>query len=266
MRLLSPRETRPPFVCAACGARRVSFHARCAECGRWNTYHRADRQPGAAARGPAGAVNLGSPDAAPPRLQTGIPWLDRLLGGGFVAGCSVLLYGAPGSGKSTLAAQAAWWAAARAKRPALYVSGEEGLVQVRERVLRLGLNPAWLYFNHPAELTTVQRDLLAIKPSLLVLDSVQKLDLAGAGGEQTRVRRAFVALLALLRELRVPGLLLSQVNAAGAPSGGRIFTHDPDVVLALAEFDGKRSLCVEKNRFGPVAAASLSMTAAGLEA
>src|SRR4051794_41578056 len=129
----------PVFVCGACGQQASQWAGRCAGCGAWGEI--AERRPdrrGSAGRSGA-VVPLVDPDAAePPRLSTGLPDLDRVLGGGLVPGTVVLLAGPPGIGKSTLLLQ--WLAAmAAAGRPRLLVSGEESRAQGAARAPRIGV-------------------------------------------------------------------------------------------------------------------------------
>ena len=134
----------PRFVCQSCGAVTPKWSGRCDACGEWNTI--AEETP-AARPGPAGKaapgrkvdfVPLAGSAAPPPRTETGIAELDRVLGGGLVAASVILVGGDPGIGKSTLMLQAAARLAASG-RPVLYVSGEESIEQVRLRARRLGV-------------------------------------------------------------------------------------------------------------------------------
>lgn len=249
------------FTCAVCGYARKSFAARCAKCSRWNTFHR-----GGSIAPPGQAIRLDKAGNPPPRVRTGIPALDSVLGGGFVPGSSVLLYGGKGAGKSTLAAQAAFWAAVREKRPSLYCSGEEPWWQISERLERLDLHPGYLYFSPELEAGRVLAECRRLKPALLVIDSAQKLDLPNRkGSDYERRVRALLDLLAGLRDLRVAALLISQVNGQGKPKGGSAYEHEPDVVLKISvEKEPRRLLAAEKNRYGGTCGDFLLMTSKGL--
>lgn len=249
------------YTCAVCGYARKTFASRCAKCARWNTFHR-----GGSTAPPGRAVRLDKAGDPPPRVRTGIPALDNILGGGFVPGSSVLLYGGKGSGKSTLAAQAAFWSAVREKRPSLYCSGEEPWWQISERLERLELHPGYLYFSPELEVGRVLAECKRIKPALLVIDSAQKLDLPGRrGSDYERRVCALLDLLKGLRETRTAALLISQVNGQGKPKGGSAYEHEPDVVLKLAiAGEPRRQLEAEKNRYGSIRGDFLKMTAKGL--
>ena len=138
------------FVCQSCGAVAGKWAGRCEACGAWNTIveEAVTPRPGTNRAGASGLVGravafvgLTGEAAPPPRADTGIAELDRVLGGGLVAGSAVLVGGDPGIGKSTLLLQAAA-ALARAGRRVLYISGEESVDQVRLRARRLGVADA----------------------------------------------------------------------------------------------------------------------------
>lgn len=259
-----------PWVCRVCGARRANFWPQCGSCFHWNTLFARPGGGGVASSGLSGsspARSLAVADASPDRLLTGVPYLDRCLGGGFVAGSTLLLYGDPGCGKSTMAVEALFWAAVRARRQGLYVSGEEGAVQVRDRIERLRLGPQWVMFNHPADFVQIERDLVNLRPSMLVVDSVQVLDDSRLrGSEQNKARAAFHSLLVTVQRLRIPAILISQVNGQGEPSGGKVYGHLPDAVFHIVKHpDQTRELVMRKNRFGPILhGVKLRMTATGL--
>ena len=263
------------WLCKACGARRVQYHAQCGECARWNTFYNSAGQPvGSLAllSGPPVARRLDTPETNVQRVRSGVPFFDRVTGGGLIAGSSALIYGPPGAGKSTLAAQVAFWTAVRSGRPGLVESGEEWIVQVRDRVERLGLTPGWLWFNSPIDLASIEADLTRLRPSILVIDSVQKLDDTRdkSRSELHRQKRALLKLLEIARELRTSCLLLSQVNKGGTPLGGRFYEHEPDAVFEIGYADPSnkknpgRILNADKNRFGPCEETRLVMTGQGL--
>jgi len=260
-----------PWACAKCGARRAEFWPQCGSCLSWNTFRRTGGNGGAGSTHLSGlspARSLASADASPDRLLTGVPYLDRVLGGGFVAGSTLLLYGDPGCGKSTMALEAVFWASVRRRRQGLYVSGEESAVQVRDRTERLRLGPQWILFNHPAQCAQIESDLVNLRPSMLVVDSVQVLDDSRVrGSDQSRARAAFVSLLSVVQRLRIPAILISQVNGQGEPSGGKVYSHLPDAVFHIVKHqDETRELVMRKNRFGPILhGVKLRMGATGLE-
>jgi DNA repair protein RadA/Sms len=194
--------------------------------------------------------------AAPARARpTGVPELDRVLGGGLVPGAVVLLAGEPGVGKSTLLLDVAQRWAAGAESPSLVVSGEESVSQVRLRAERIGALDGRLYLAAENDLSAVLGHLDAVKPGLLVLDSVQTISLPGAEGVPggvTQVRAVTAALVAVAKERGIATVLVGHVTKDGQVAGPRVLEHLVDVVL---NFEGDKHSALRlvrgmKNRFG----------------
>jgi DNA repair protein RadA/Sms len=193
---------------------------------------------------------------APARARpTGVSELDRVLGGGLVPGSVVLLAGEPGVGKSTLLLEVAQqWAAADAG-PALVISGEESVGQVRLRAERIGALHEQLYLAAETDLAAVLGQLDLVKPGLLVLDSVQTVtapEVDGVPGGVTQVRAVTAALVAVAKERDLPVILVGHVTKDGNVAGPRVLEHLVDVVL---HFEGDRHASLRmvrglKNRFG----------------
>jgi DNA repair protein RadA/Sms len=200
---------------------------------------------------PITSVQLDSARAKP----TGIDELDRVLGGGLVPGVVVLLAGEPGAGKSTLLLEVAA-RAATAGGPVLYATGEESAGQVRLRAERTGAVSEGLYIAAESDLGAVLGHLDTLKPTLLVIDSVQTFstgEVDGAAGGVTQVRAVTVALTALAKERGLPVILVGHVTKDGSVAGPRVLEHLVDVVL---NFEGDRHSTLRlvrgiKNRFGP---------------
>jgi DNA repair protein RadA/Sms len=248
-------------VCQSCGAVHARWAGRCDDCGAWNalaeeavTWRGAKGAKAAAGRGLA-LVGLGGNEPSPPRRRTGIEELDRVLGGGLVAGSAVLIGGDPGIGKSTLVLQASAALAASGLEVA-YVSGEESVAQIRLRAARLGLSAA------PVRLAaaTALGDLLHTfdgpsAPDLLVVDSIQTMHLEGldaAPGTVTQLRASAQALIRLAKTRGTALLLVGHVTKDGQIAGPRVLEHMVDAVLY---FEGERGhqfriLRAVKNRFG----------------
>src|ERR1700727_1348468 len=176
---------RSSYVCQNCGAITQRWQGKCESCGEWNTIIEEGAAlggggAGAAARGGAAGrlfalEDLSGASQSEPRLVTGIAELDRVAGGGFVAGSATLIGGEPGIGKSTLLIQACA-AVARSGGRGVYVSGEESTAQVRLRAARLGLGEA------PVQLAaqTLIEDIVATlgsgdAPKFVIVDSIQTM-------------------------------------------------------------------------------------------
>ena len=195
--------------------------------------------------------------AAPARaVPTGVGELDRVLGGGLVPGAVVLLAGEPGVGKSTLLLDVAQQWAAGAGTPSLVVSGEESVSQVRLRAERLDALHDRLFLASENDLGAVLGHLDAVRPGLLVLDSVQTISMAGTEGVPggvTQVRAVTAALVGVAKERGVATVLVGHVTKDGQVAGPRVLEHLVDVVL---HFEGDKHSSLRlvrgmKNRFGP---------------
>jgi DNA repair protein RadA/Sms len=236
---------------------------RCPNCQAWGTVEEAEPSrpvlskltvgvPTTAAR-PIADVDLDSARAVP----TGIAELDRVLGGGVVPGAVMLLAGDPGVGKSTLLLEVAHrWAAQGSGGPSLYITGEESAGQVRLRAERTGSVHQRLYLAAESDLSAVLGHVDAVRPGLLVIDSVQTVqspEAEGSPGGVTQVRAVTTALVALAKERSLPVVLVGHVTKDGAVAGPRVLEHLVDVVL---HFEGDRHSSLRmlrgvKNRFGP---------------
>ncbi len=258
----SARAARPAFRCAECGWTTSKWVGRCGECQTWGSVT-VDTGLGGAA--PRTAVMVPLRGAARPIAEidvelararpTGVAELDRVLGGGLVAGAVVLLAGEPGVGKSTLLLDVAA-RAARGGRRVLYVTGEESAGQVRLRAERIrALDPA-LLLAAETDLGTVLGHVDAVRPDLVVVDSVQTIASAqveGAAGGVTQVREVAAALISVAKERHIPTILVGHVTKDGSIAGPRTLEHLVDVVC---QFEGDRHsrlrlVRATKNRFGP---------------
>ncbi|HEY2748752.1 MAG TPA: DNA repair protein RadA [Polyangia bacterium] len=246
------------FVCQHCGYASSKWLGRCPECGEWNSLVEEVTQSGK----PAGAVSSTDKprpivevdvDHAP-RMQTGLGELDRVLGGGLVAGSLVLLGGDPGIGKSTLLLQALDGLARTDKR-VLYVSGEESVQQTALRAGRLGVKTASLHVLAETQLERILDQATAMKPAVLAVDSVQTMHsaaLESIPGSLGQVREAAGRLLTYAKTKNVPVVLVGHVTKDGSLAGPKTLEHVVDCVLY---FEGERThnyriLRTTKNRFG----------------
>jgi len=256
--------TRTTYECDVCGHNAPKWVGRCPACDAWGSIVEAavtpvalrtvaPRRPAEAAR-PIATVSIEPARARP----TGVPELDRVLGGGLVPGGVVLLAGEPGVGKSTLLLDVAQqWAAGVAADagPALVVSGEESAAQVRLRAERIGALHDRLYLAAETDLAAVLGHLDAVKPGLLVLDSVQTFSVPGADGVPggvNQVRAVAAAIVAVAKERGIATVLVGHVTKDGQVAGPRVLEHLVDVVLAFEgdKFSSLRLVRGLKNRFG----------------
>lgn len=186
---------------------------------------------------------------------TGVSELDRVLGGGVVPGSVVLLSGEPGVGKSTLLLEVAHrWAAQRDEK-SLYVTAEESAGQVRLRADRTGAVHDGVYLAAESDLSIVLGHVEQVRPTLLVVDSVQTMlvpDVDGVIGGVTQVRAVTAALTSLAKASGIAVLLVGHVTKDGNIAGPRTLEHLVDVVL---QFEGDKNSTLRmvrgvKNRFG----------------
>ena len=259
------------YVCGNCGARTPQWQGQCPACEAWNTLEVAasslvgggSGQRRSFAGGGGGAVAATGPATSRTvteiaqerdvRAATGIGELDRVLGGGLVAGSVVLLGGDPGIGKSTLLLQAA--DALSRERPVLYVSGEESVRQVASRAQRLGLEAASLRLGAETRVETVIEEAVAARAEVLVVDSIQTMQTElseSSAGSAVQVREPAARLVRFAKESGTAVLLIGHVTKEGQISGPRILEHMVDTVLYFESDPASRFRVVRavKNRFG----------------
>lgn len=266
---------RTLWRCQNCGATAPRWLGRCADCGEFGTFVEevAEREEGAArARRAESAepVPLASADVQPgPRISSGVPELDRVLGGGLVRGSLVLLGGEPGIGKSTLLLQSSC-AAAASGASVLYACGEESPSQVALRAARLGLQGDGVTLLPEVDAAALERTAERVAPELLVVDSIQTMadpDLAGAPGSVGQVRACTARLMRLAKDRGITTVIVGHVTKEGAIAGPRVLEHMVDAVLY---FEGDRDHAFRivravKNRFGSASEIGMfEMTEGGL--
>jgi DNA repair protein RadA/Sms len=267
------------YACQSCGAQSQKWLGRCPDCGGWNTFVEEPAVQAPAGGGAAAALGGGAArlyaevDAAvADRHPTGISEFDRVLGGGLVPGSLVLLGGEPGIGKSTLILQAASRVASELGRPVLYCSGEESEQQIRMRGDRLGVGGGPLYLLAETCLERLLEAVDRLKPSLLIVDSIQtvfSLKVPSAPGSVSQVRQAATDLLFTAKGRNLPTILVGHVTKDGSLAGPKVLEHVVDTVLY---FEGQqhhthRVVRAVKNRFGATSELGVfEMTSAGLRA
>ena len=245
-------------MCGACGARTAQWQGQCPACEAWNTLERAASAPGSAPAGAAAATPASRPAAevardSEPRAVSGIGELDRVLGGGLVAGSVTLLGGDPGIGKSTLLLQAS--DALSRERTVLYASGEESVRQVALRASRLGLASGSLRLLAETRVETILEESAATRASVLVADSIQTMhtDLSESSpGSAVQVRDSAARLVRFAKDSGTSVLIIGHVTKEGLIAGPRILEHMVDTVLYFESDPGSRFRVVRavKNRYG----------------
>ena len=256
--MASSGRTKLVHVCSECGTSHPKWAGRCSGCGDWNTLVEdvettggGDQPAGPSSRpGPTLIGDVGTDTGHP--VSTSIEELDRVLGGGIVAGSVTLLGGEPGIGKSTLLLQllAAW------KGPTLYVSAEESAQQVKLRAERLNADHPNLWLHAETSLPHILDAIEQTRPEVVVIDSIQTVNdpsLASLSGSVGQVRGCAQRLVNVAKEKDISIVLVGHVTKEGSLAGPRVLEHIVDTVL---QFEGDRHhslrlLRASKHRFGP---------------
>jgi DNA repair protein RadA/Sms len=252
------------FKCSSCGHEEAKWLGRCPECGEWNTLvETATTSHGAASQGardgkrrpPSGSIPLSSIDPGEgTRISSGIGELDRVLGGGIMKRSAILVGGEPGIGKSTLLLQAA--AAAETNGRVLYISAEEAAGQVRMRADRLGIKGDRIELCCTGVLEDIEAIIEAVKPVIIVADSVQTLHSDEAGlspGTVNQMKYCSWNLISWVKEHDAALFLVAHVTKDGMIAGPKTLEHMVDTVIYFEQSEGDcRFLRATKNRFGSV--------------
>ncbi len=249
------------FFCTACGNETPKWMGRCPACGAYNTMEEFIEKPtlpGKAKASPVGVSRVAqklhsvSTDNEI-RFSTGMGELDRVLGGGAVAGSLVLVGGAPGIGKSTLLLQIC--NSMCADRKVLYVSGEESEKQIKLRAQRIGVTPQELYILSETRLSDILDAVESLKPDILIVDSIQTMyheENESSPGSVSQVKDCTMSMMHLSKSQGLTVFVVGHINKDGAIAGPKVLEHMVDCVLY---FEGDpnssyRLLRAAKNRFG----------------
>ncbi|KAB8127743.1 DNA repair protein RadA [Gracilibacillus oryzae] len=250
------------FVCQSCGYEAPKWMGRCPGCNEWNTLVeevvKTNTTRGNWASSPSAThkperiSQIKSHDE--PRIKTKMGELNRVLGGGIVAGSLVLIGGDPGIGKSTLLLQVSSQLASSGV-DVLYISGEESTRQTKLRADRLGIAADQLFVLSETNLVDIANQIDTLKPSFVVIDSIQtvyKDEVTSAPGSVSQVRECTSELMRIAKQNNIPIFIVGHVTKEGSIAGPRLLEHMVDAVLY---FEGERHhtfriLRGVKNRFG----------------
>lgn len=254
-------KTKTVYFCSECGYESPKWMGKCPGCGAWNSFVEEKVAP-VSKRGRSGSGGLVSrskpirlSEIEPleePRLKLPSSELNRVLGGGLVAGSLTLIGGEPGIGKSTLLLQNVL--SIRGRR-ILYVSGEESATQLKLRADRLGKVSDSTYILTETSLEGIFTQIENVDPQLVLVDSIQTIassEIESVAGSVSQVRECAASLLRYAKESGVPVILVGHINKDGAIAGPKVLEHIVDTVL---QFEGDRQylyriLRAVKNRFG----------------
>jgi DNA repair protein RadA/Sms len=271
-------KTRTAFFCQKCGYNSPKWMGKCPSCNEWNTLVEE-----VLAREDKNTRNWRSEDKPKtiqkPKLIADIEYqdqqrmitkdaeLNRVLGGGIVAGSMILIGGEPGIGKSTLMLQIA---VSLADCKVLYVSGEESEQQIKMRAERLGYQSNQCYILAETSTQNIFQQIEALQPDVLIVDSIQTLHttvIDSAAGSVSQVRECTAELLKFAKESATPVFLIGHITKDGSLAGPKMLEHMVDTVL---QFEGDRHLSYRilrtvKNRFGSTSELGIyEMLATGL--
>ena len=253
-------KTKTTFFCQNCGAQSPQWMGKCKSCNEWNTIIEEvvskPKKSGWESEAPSRS-NKAQPISeislqARARIDTSDNELNRVLGGGIVAGSIILLGGEPGIGKSTLLLQVAL----RIKNEKLlYVTGEESDQQIRMRADRLNQLDSSCQILTETNAQNIFQQIQEVQPSILVVDSIQTLQtntIDSSPGSISQIRECTSELMSFAKSSGVPVLLIGHINKDGNIAGPKILEHMVDVVL---QFEGDRNhvyriLRANKNRYG----------------
>ncbi len=251
-------KTKTVYFCTDCGTETPKWMGRCPGCGAYNTMQEHTEKPATpgkvrigSARQPKPIQELDSGDEI--RFFTGMGELDRVLGGGAVAGSLVLVGGAPGIGKSTLLLQICDQLCKQ--RRVLYISGEESERQLKLRAQRLGVQPQELLILSETQLSDILQVVDDVKPDILIVDSIQTMfndENESTPGSVSQVKDCTMALMQLSKQQGITVFVVGHINKDGNIAGPKVLEHMVDCVLY---FEGDpnssyRLLRAAKNRFG----------------
>jgi DNA repair protein RadA/Sms len=262
------------FVCSICGASHAAWSGKCSVCGEWNalleeTYETKEQKLTIKGRQLLPVTLKSAIKSAATRIPTNDTQLDRVLGGGFVAGSVLLIAGEPGIGKSTLLLQVC--ASVSRKNKVLYISGEESADQVSMRASRLCVSENDIHLVSTSSADDVAATMEQGGYDFVVVDSVQTMQLSAipsSMGSVAQITNVTHVLSAVAKRSSAILLLVGHVTKEGSIAGPKVLEHSVDVVLQLEgdRFGGFKILRAVKNRFGSTnEAAIFQMGNKGLE-
>lgn len=264
------KQQKTAWFCNNCGTESPKWVGRCPGCGEWNTMIE-EKLPAGGSKSKSATFDPSRKSVPKPisqvetvsetRIHMPSEELNRVLGGGLVAGSIVLIGGEPGIGKSTLVLQNIL--SIRGKR-ILYVSGEESTSQLKMRADRIGRLSDNCYIVCDTSLENILGHAESLNPEIMVVDSIQTIasdSIESSAGSVSQVRECAAQLLRFAKSTGTPVLLIGHINKEGSIAGPKVLEHIVDAVL---QFEGDRHYMYRilrsiKNRFGSTSELGLSL-------
>jgi DNA repair protein RadA/Sms len=255
------KQQKTAFFCQNCGYESPKWVGKCPGCGEWNRFAEEPTKATDSRVPPEYQLNekprpIDAVEAdEKARLKTGLEEMDRVLGGGIVAGSAILVGGDPGIGKSTLLLQVLHRLAAGGRK-VLYVTGEESASQIRLRADRIGASSKNIYVLVEVALENILKYIKEVGPAVVVIDSIQTVYcslLSSAPGSVGQVREASERLIIFAKKTGIPVFLVGHVTKDGSIAGPKVLEHMVDTVLYFEGDSGHSYRIIRgiKNRFGP---------------
>jgi len=255
------KQQKTAFFCQNCGYESPKWVGKCPGCGEWNRFAEEPTKVTDSRVPPEYQLNekprsIDTVEAdEKARLKTGLEEMDRVLGGGIVAGSAILVGGDPGIGKSTLLLQVLHRLASGGRK-VLYVTGEESASQIKLRADRIGAASKGLYVLVEVSLENILRHIKEVGPAVVVIDSIQTVYcslLTSAPGSVGQVREASERLIIFSKKTGIPVFLVGHVTKDGSIAGPKVLEHMVDTVLYFEGDSGHSYRIIRgiKNRFGP---------------
>ena len=236
-------KTKTVYACTECDAESTKWYGRCPSCGAWNSMEEQIQTKSASTTTIRSGAKVQSIAHIQPndrqRYHTGLRELDRVLGGGIVRGGLMLIGGDPGIGKSTLLLQICQHLGE--DHTILYVSGEESEGQIKLRADRLGVVGETLLVLCENDMDTVLTAIQNEKPDVVIIDSIQTMNLAevaSASGSVTQVRECTSAIMRLTKRLDISTFIVGHVNKDGAIAGPKVMEHIVDCGITPVSTEG----------------------------
>ncbi len=255
------KQQKTAFFCQNCGYESPKWVGKCPGCGEWNRFAEEPTKATDSRVPPEYQLNekprsIDTVEAdEKARLKTGLEEMDRVLGGGIVAGSAILVGGDPGIGKSTLLLQVLHRLASGGRK-VLYVTGEESASQIKLRADRIGASSKNLFVLVEVALENILKYIKEVGPAAVVIDSIQTVYcslLTSAPGSVGQVREASERLIIFSKKTGIPVFLVGHVTKDGSIAGPKVLEHMVDTVLYFEGDSGHSYRIIRgiKNRFGP---------------